>query len=216
MKKTFLILLLALPMPIYSQIFSFGFKAGIPATDAFPGSPAGTYFRRYIVGPTAEIHLPFHFAFEVDALYRRSGLGATFTTYQFGGPPYPPLEGTDRTRVNDWQVPFLAKWEPGGRLVRPFIDGGVTYRHVSGPNQTQFFGTTGTIISSQPGPATISPNTAGVTVGGGFAVKLPVVHVSPEIRYTYWPSPPAVGTYMFERMSANQVDVLVGFTFSGK
>jgi len=213
MKKEFPFLLLALSTPMYSQIFSFGVKGGIPVTNAFPGSPAGTYLRRYIVGPTAEVHLPFHLAFEVDALYRRSGLGATFTTYQFGGPPSPPVEGVDRTRINDWQVPFLAKWEPGARLVRPFIDGGVTYRHVSGQDQTQFFSASATPFFSQSGQPTNSPNSAGVTVGGGFLVKLPVVHISPEIRYTHWPSPPAVGTYMFQIMSANQVDVLVGFTF---
>ncbi|HEX3684516.1 MAG TPA: outer membrane beta-barrel protein [Bryobacteraceae bacterium] len=213
MKEIFLILLLAPSTPMYAQIFSFGVKGGIPVTNTFPGNPAGTYFRRYVVGPTAEVHLPFHLAFEVDALYRRSGLGATFITYQFGGPPYPPLEGTDRSRVDDWQVPFLAKWEPGARFVRPFIDGGVTYRHVSGQTQTQFFSVTGTVIFPESGAPTNSPNTAGVTVGGGFAVKLPVIHVWPEIRYTHWPSPPAVGTYGFQVMSANQVDVLVGITF---
>jgi hypothetical protein len=213
MKKIFLILLLALSVPSYSQIFSFGVKGGIPLTNTFPGNPAGTYFRRYIVGPTAEVHLPFHLALEVDALYRRSGLSATFTTYQFGGPPSPPVEAVDRTRINDWQVPFLAKWSPGARPVRPFIDGGVTYRHVSGQNQTQFFSASATPFFSQSAQPANSPSSAGVTVGGGFVVKLRLLHLSPEIRYTRWPSPPAVGTYMFEIMSANQVDVLVGFTF---
>ena len=213
MAKSFLILLLGLATPMYSQIFSFGVKAGVPVTNAFQNNASGTYTRRYTVGPTAEVHLPFHLAFEVDALYRRSGLSASFITYQFGGPPFPPVEGLDRSRVDDWQIPFLAKWEPGAKLVRPFIDAGVTYRHVSGQTLTQYFGTTGTVISSQSGSPANSPNTAGVTVGGGISVKLRAVHVSPEIRYTHWASPPAIGTFGFEIMSANQVDFLVGFTF---
>lgn len=213
MNKGSLILVLMLPASMYPQIFSWGVKGGIPATNAFQGSSAGTYERRYVIGPTAELHLPFHLAFEVDALYRRSGLSGTFITYQFGGPPAPAFVGFDKTTINDWQVPFLAKWEHGGRVIRPFIDGGVTYRHLSGENTTQFFITYGTPGLTQSSPVTSGPDMAGATVGGGIAAKLAILRISPEIRYTHWASPPYAGTYVFRQISADQVDFLVGVTF---
>src|SRR5581483_481667 len=185
---------------------------GIPATDAFQGNFAGSYQRRYIVGPTAELHLPLHLSFEVDALYRRNGFGATSTTYAFGGPPFPPVLVVERARLNDWQFPFLGKWEPGSGPIRPFIDAGVTYRHISGQNLAEFFSAPGS-PSSQSEPAATNPNTVGATVGGGITFKLLVLRLSPEIRYTHWTSPASVSVYVPAQMSPNQADFLVGFTF---
>jgi hypothetical protein len=105
------------------------------------------------------------------------------------------------------------KWSPRARLIRPFIDGGVTYRHISGEDVTQFYGATGTSGISQSLPAANHPNIAGPTVGGGITARLARVLISPEVRYTYWPSPSYAGDYVFRLLRANQVDVLVGFTF---
>ena len=61
---------LALPQP-----FSFGVKGGVPPTDFLSATNGGGlgYFsttNRYIVGPQAELRLPFGFGVEFDALYR--------------------------------------------------------------------------------------------------------------------------------------------------
>lgn len=212
-KSIFTILAATLPLPAYSQFLSFGIKGGIPATDAFQGNFAGAYQRRYIIGPTAELHLPLHLSFEVDALYRRSGFASTSSTYAFGGPPFPPVEVVERARVNDWQIPFLGKWEPGIGPIRPFIDAGVTYRHISGESLAEYFSGFGT-SNSQSGPAAANnSNTTGVTIGGGIAIKLLVLRLSPEIRYTHWNSTAAIGVFAPSPMSPNQADFLVGFTF---
>lgn len=194
-----------------SQILSFGITGGIPITDAFPND-SGAYERRYIIGPTAEIHLPLHFSFEVDALYRRSGYSSTFSTYAFGGPPFPPVEVVERSTLNDWQIPFLAKWTAGSWVLKPFVDGGVTYRHLSGQStaQTSSGGTSAGVIS---GPAILNPNTAGIAAGAGLTVKLLVLRVSPEIRYTHWVSTSSAGVFLPTPTNANQADVLVGITF---
>jgi len=72
------------------------------------------YNRRYVIGPTAELHFPLHFSFEVDALYRRNGF--EYTTYQYFfypvGPTYTAVVNYfSRATINDWQVPLLAKYE---------------------------------------------------------------------------------------------------------
>jgi hypothetical protein len=66
--------------PAFPQLISVGVKGGVPLTDPWQVFGAGSLrpqmsygVRRYVVGPTAEVHLPLHLSFEVDALYRRTG-----------------------------------------------------------------------------------------------------------------------------------------------
>src|SRR5215472_16499291 len=66
---------LVLAAPACAQPFSFGVKAGVPATDFFDAVRSNNlgYFsttNRYIVGGTAELHLPLGFGVEFDVLYR--------------------------------------------------------------------------------------------------------------------------------------------------
>jgi len=202
-RNLWLILLLgAMAAPAYSQLFSLGVKGGVQITND-TSLDDSAYTRRYIVGPTAEIHLPFHLAFEVDALYRRSGFEQdTFdafdsTVYQV------------RTRANDWQFPFLAKWEPGSRVLRPFVDGGITYRHIAGSSIDTAYGGQNS-VTHLPILA-LNPNSAGATVGAGLTLKVTWLRLSPEIRYTYWPTlafPSGISS-----TNHNQVDFLLGFTF---
>lgn len=94
--------------------------------------------------------------------------------------------------VNDWQFPFLGKYEFHGGPIRPFVDAGFTFRHVSDAT---------------------NPSTGGVTVGGGITVKLLSLRLSPEIRDTHWPTPAFdLGSGVLKSTS-NQVDFLVGFSF---
>ena len=61
----------------FSQPFSFGVRLGVPLTDFFNTVGSSNYTfntttDRYIVGPTAELHLPFGFGVEVDAFKQRT------------------------------------------------------------------------------------------------------------------------------------------------
>jgi hypothetical protein len=141
--------------------------------------------QRFTVGPTAELHFPFHLSFEVDALWRQSSL------YQNGA-----NINLVNASVHDWQVPFLAKYELHFGPVHPFLDGGVVYRHVSATS----------------GAAPDNPNSSGVSFGGGVTLKLGPFRLSPEVRYTRWPSPPAYNISSAQS-TANQADLLVGLTF---
>lgn len=185
-------LLVASP-PAYSQMFSFGVKVGVPLTTVYTTEPiadggASASEQRFTIGPTVEVHLPFHLSFEVDALWRQS----SFSTV--GG-----HFGNFDSSVNDWEVPFMAKYEMKLGPIHPFIDGGVVYRHVS------------TSSSSVPPPT--NQNTVGVSIGGGVTLKLPHLRLSPEIRYTRWPTPAFSSAYVPVISTSNQADLLVGVTF---
>lgn len=190
------LLLAVAASPAYSQIFSIGVKAGVPLTSAFTAGQNGfavatEYDRRFIIGPTAEVHLPLHFSLEVDALYRRNGF--TLTATDLTG-----AVSTTHTAVNDWQIPILGKYEIVSGPLRPFLDAGVVYRHVP---------------TSVSGLAPNNANSAGIAVGGGITLKALLLRLSPEIRYTHWPSPPYNNSGLIVQSTANQVDLLVGFTF---
>jgi hypothetical protein len=182
--------LLLMVVPAYCQVLSVGVKAGVPLTDAYTdvfasNGAESSSEQRFIVGPTAEVHLPFHFSVEVDALWRRS------SPYQAGVSP-------DTSSVNDWQIPFLAKYELSFGPVHPFVDGGVVYRHVSD--------------SGSFAAAISNANSSGVSVGWGVTLKFLHFRLAPEVRYTRWPAPPnfQIGGVV---SNANQADFLVGFTF---
>ena len=197
-----LAVLLLAALPACGQLISAGIKVGVPLTDAFwhnggENIITSSYDRRYIIGPTAEVRLPFHLAFEVDALYRRNGFVINFTG--LGSPPnyvLPPT--TTRVTVNDWQVPFLAKYRRDKGPVEVFADGGIVYRHVS----------SGSSELSAPDSA----NTSGIAVGGGVSLKLLLIRVSPEIRYTHWFTRP-FSTDVYFYNNSDQTDFLLGITF---
>lgn len=197
------ILLLGAALPASAQWFSVGVKAGVPLASAFSTGQTGhatadAYDRLYIIGPTAEIRLPFHLALEVNALYRRNGF--TYYTSGFGiGTPFFVPPSVSRTRLNDWQLPFLAKYEVRGGLVRPFVDAGVVYRHLS-VVQT---------VLLQPD----HPNTTGFAAGGGLSLKLLLLRLSPEIRYTHWFTPPFQNGNLVVQSTTNQADFLLGLSF---
>ena len=185
-------------LPSSAQSFSVGIKAGVPIADAytataFSNGNSGTSDDRYLIGPTAELHLPLHLSVEVDALYRRNGVTAIGN-----------VDG--KSTINDWQFPFLGKYEFNRGLVHPFVDAGLVYRHISGSSLFTYF-PSGTITQ-----LTNSPNLGGFAVGGGITLKVLSLRVSPEVRYTHWFN--ASGTALTAAsVNSNQADLLVGFTF---
>ena len=196
-------LLLWTALPASGPFLSVGLKAGVPLTSAFSTVQTGhaaadSYDRSYIVGPTAEIRLPFHLSFEADALYRRNGFTYYSGGFGFGTPFYVP-PSVNRTSLNDWQFPFLGKYEWKFGLLRPFVDAGVVYRHLSVSNT----------VLLRPG----NPNTTGLIVGGGVSFKLLLLRLSPEIRYTHWFTPPFQSGDLVVQSTTNQADFLLGISF---
>ncbi|HEY7387941.1 MAG TPA: outer membrane beta-barrel protein [Bryobacteraceae bacterium] len=211
-----------------AQPFSVGIKGGLPLTDFFDAVNSGNlgYFsstNRYIVGPTAELRLPFGLGIEFDALYRHLHYSNAFSLVD--------VLVNSSTESGNWEFPLLLKYRFKAPLARPFIDGGVAWDTLSGVSQAIERTVVGTGVvsrSSNSSPAELQNSTvSGIVFGGGVDIHLPLIHVLPEIRYTHWNSPqfqstgiaiPAgtgVTAVVPGSLSStqNQVEFLVGITF---
>jgi hypothetical protein len=131
------------------QPFSAGVKAGLPLSD-FVNTVSGessSATNRYLVGPTAELHLPHGLAIEVDALYRHFSF-QHITTNIPGNPGYlgPPVTSVSiLNKAGAWEFPVLLKYRFSGRLARPYVDAGVAWDRITG--------LTSTISAALPNPS---------------------------------------------------------------
>jgi hypothetical protein len=208
-----LVLLLFGAAAAFSQPFSLGVKAGVPLTDFLetvqsPRFGFNSNTKRYIVGPTAELRLPFGLGIEVDALYRR-------LNYEGSG-NLVDVFSDRRTTGNAWEFPLLLKYRFPSRIVRPYVDAGVAFDTLTGLKQT----VTNTIFPSRTTTTTSSGNpvelknstTAGFVIGAGIDVHV-VLHISPEIRYTRWGSQHFSDVIGLLHSNQNQGEFLLGITF---
>jgi opacity protein-like surface antigen len=188
--KPFVVLLLG-AIAAFSQPFSAGVKVGAPFTDvlnAVNGSgsiAANTSTDRFIVGVTAELHLPLGLSIEGDVLYRRFS--------------YQPIPTILSSSSNAWEFPIVAKYKFPSRIVRPYIDGGVAWNTLQGVASS---------ISSELKDST----TTGIVLGAGVEIKALIIKISPEIRYTRWTSQAFTAASLLQ-LNQNQADFLVGITF---
>jgi hypothetical protein len=218
--------------PLFAQPVSFGVEGGVPITDAFdtlrgntavvaPGLNAETILaggvaayttntHRYVVGPAFQIHLPLRLTFEVDALYKRLG-------YQYNALT-PTTRTFAATVANSWEFPLLVKYEILPGPIRPFVDIGISFRHISGVKEIR------QVINTTTGAIGVTTNTdprefhkatdEGLVFGGGVAFKLGPVRIGPELRYTRWGSEnfeDPVGSLL--HTNKNQGDFLLGILF---
>ncbi|HUA18872.1 MAG TPA: outer membrane beta-barrel protein [Bryobacteraceae bacterium] len=189
--------LLLVPSASGQSLFSFGIKGGVPLTDAFSDTTTNAVdfvehsfsnSKGYVIGPTAELRLPFGFFVEADALYRPLSL-VTDTTLV----PSPTIHYS--TDISSWEFPILGKYHfLHTPLVRPYVEAGPIFRAA---------GSAGSYLSNK-----------GFAMGAGVDVKLLVVHVAPEIRYSRWGGDAAGVPGVFTPPSnLNQAEFLIGLSF---
>jgi hypothetical protein len=200
-----------LATPAFGQL-SVGIKGGVPLTDTFETAREGplAFFsktHRSTIGPTVEFHLPLGFSIEFDALYRRINYGSDSASGN--------LFVATRTKGNAWDFPILLKMRASSGVLRPFVDGGPAFRHVSSLEQE----TTVTNISGQTVTRTERPleleerSTPGVAAGAGVEIKLGPIEISPEVRYTRWFRDTFRSGNGLLESNRNQADFLLGITF---
>lgn len=179
---------------------AFGVKGGVPFTDFFHvvSNPRATFqssSTQFIVGPTIELHLPAGFGVEADALYRHFNYNATLSFVD--------------TFVNSkassaWEFPLLVKYRTPGLFVRPFLDAGVAFDRWSGIRQT------GVLLPTKSG---VSGTNTGFVAGAGIELKVPLVRISPEIRYTRWGASGISDLGGVLQSNQSQAEFLIGVTF---
>ena len=199
----------------FSQPFSYGVKGGMPMTDFVDAVRAqninaSTTTNRYIVGITGEARLPFGLGVEMDILYRHfrysssSGVGNLTSNLT-----------TIDTTSGAWEFPILAKYRFKGKIVHPFVDGGVAWDKLSGLTQA----VTSVVASVAKTTSTSSPaelangTTRGYVLGAGVDVKALVIHITPEVRFTRWGAQHFIDPTGIINSKQNQAEFLVGFTF---
>ena len=208
-----LLLLLFGATAAFSQPFSFGVNAGVPLTDFLstvqsPNFGFNSNTKRYIVGPTVELRLPFGLGIELDALYRRldyTSSGNLIDVFISGN-----------TTGNAWEFPLLAKYRFPSKVVRPYVDAGVAWDTLSGLKQTvtQTVFPTRTTTTTTSNPAELNKNTVtGFVTGAGLDVKVLLIHLSPEIRYTRWGAQHFLSSNGGLQSNQNQAEFLLGITF---
>jgi opacity protein-like surface antigen len=188
---------------------SVGVKGGVPLTDAFSTVSDATrgYFsttRRYIVGPSVELNLPAGFGVEFDALYTRLNFSQNLLA-----------AAVATTTSNSWEFPLLLKYKFSSKgPIRPFVDAGASFRHITGVKQiTSFITGSGSTQTTNPSEFR-DPNATGFVIGGGVDLKLILVKVSPEIRFTHWGTENfASGVAGLLHTNRNQGQFLVGISF---
>src|ERR1044072_9609446 len=92
---------------LFAQPITFGIKGGVPFTDFTDAVSSGTFnytsnTQRYIVGPTAELRLPFGLRVEFDVLYRRFN----YNSFIGGGAG----RTSSSTSGNGGELPLLAEY----------------------------------------------------------------------------------------------------------
>jgi len=187
---------------VFGQL-SYGVRGGLPLTNFFQAvsNPDETFTStatRFIVGPTVELRLPFGLGLEADALFRH---------FQYNGSASLIDELVRSSATNAWEFPLLVKYRTPGAFVKPFLDGGVAFDHWSGVKQITAPLTALTSSSSTSGA------NAGFVVGAGIELHLPLVKLSPEIRYTRWGAANVTDLGAALRSNQNQAEFLVGLTF---
>lgn len=200
-----LILFLCASAALFAQPFSAGIRGGIPFTDFLNAASNGSFdynapTQRYIIGPMAEVRLPFGIGIEFDALYRHisfsgSGiLGGVTTSVQGAG--------------GNWEFPLMLKYRFHFPLVRPYVDAGAAWDTITGLSQT--------FTSVVPFTALTSlkqSTTMGFVLGAGVDIHAIVIHISPEVRFTRWNAQQINDPTGLLHSNQNQAEFLVGVTF---
>ncbi len=177
-----------------AQSLSVGVLGGAPLTDVvnattIDGIQSVATSTNFTIGPALQVNLPASLRLEVDALFR----------------PYSFSLG-NRSAYADisslqWRFPFLLQYRFSLPVVKPFVEGGVSFDHLSNISAAV------KSISSGPGQLLHSSD-AGIVLGAGVDVKVPFVRVSGELRYTRQ----AVSNFSGVS-NQNQAEFLVGVHF---
>jgi opacity protein-like surface antigen len=207
-----LFLLLFGAVSAWAQLFSYGVKAGVPLTQFLDAAKSQQFAfnsttNRYIVGPTAELHLPLGLGIEFDILYRHFGYDGSGT---LAG-----IVTSSSATGNAWEFPLLAKYRFPTKVVHPYVDAGVAWDKLSGLTQTitsTFVALTTTTTTSTPAELNTTA-TRGFVLGGGVSVKVLVIHLSPEIRFTRWGAQHFIDPNGLLHSNLNQGEFLLGITF---
>lgn len=193
MRKLVLISMLSLAAA-NAQTFSIGAIAGAPFNDVVHNTTVNglqsiAKSTNFTIGPSVQVGLPASLRLEVDALYR----------------PYSFSIASPGSRqdisANQWRFPFLLQYRFGIPIVKPFLEAGLSFDHLSGISAAA------KNITSGPGKL-LHESDASMVLGAGADVKIPFFRLSGELRFTRQSV-----SYFDNFSNLNQAEVLFGIHF---
>lgn len=164
-----------------------GVEAGVPLNEMFstyPVTPIGFPFSytpfssavpSYQVGAYADFHLIKHLAFELDGLYRPGSFAFEQSFSQF----------YEHTHFDTWEFPFMFQYNFTKGRLRPFVDLGASFRHISGVHTT-FDAAVASFPPENTSDFLRNWSSWGGVVGSGIAFKGGPIEFRPQFRYTRW------------------------------
>jgi hypothetical protein len=135
------------------------------------------------------VNLPASLRLEVDALVRPYSFNLTSANVT-----------TDISSLQ-WRFPVLLQYRFGLPLVKPFVEAGLSFEHLSGISAAA------KSITSAAGQL-LNSSDAGIVLGTGAEVKVPFVRISGELRYTRQTVSNFTGI-----SNQNQAEILIGVHF---
>jgi hypothetical protein len=171
------------------------------------------------VGPTVHLQISDRWAVTLDALFSRAGYDATSTTETLPEGEEDPDFISDlheRTRVNFWDFPLLARYYLTGFQEDPsrlYATGGVALRTVSGVDTFKERVVDDDLSDTDRTPIEPARSAvAGVVAGAGLRLQDEVgLKVDLEVRYTRWLQ--RAFDSNVARSSPNEGAVFVSFSF---
>ena len=178
----------------FGQSLSVGVLGGAPFTDVVHATTVGpsqilNSSDNYTIGPSVQLNLPLGLRVEFDALYRPYGFRQISITSA--------TTSSVNLSAQQWRFPLLLQYRFPFPVVRPFVEAGPSFEHLTGASSLSSF------LSSPM-------HTSGTVIvfGGGADLKIPFVRLSGEIRYTH-----ETTSYYPGVSNQNQAEVLFGIHF---
>lgn len=198
----FAIICVVLTNSASAEALSVGVLGGAPFTDVVNATNKNNFAfvsksTNFTIGPTVQINLPLSLRVEVDALYRPYSFTVTPTV----SAPLATSVAPVNVSGSQWRFPVLAAYRFNAPLVKPFVEAGLSFDHLANLSAAarQITSGAGTFVQQSH---------AGVVLGAGVDVKVPLVRISGELRYTHQ------GSADFTAISnLNQAEILVGVHF---
>lgn len=174
MRKSFLLALFGATL-VNAQGISVGLIGGAPFADVAKTTVIGAVSSlprssNFTIGPVLQVNLPKKFRLEVDALFRpyKVDIGTLI-----GVRP-----ATSSVDGKLWRFPALLQYRFGSSRIQPFVGAGLSFGHLSGLSAAAK-----SFIASGPG-ALANQSDASPVAGVGVDVKLPLLRISGELRFT--------------------------------
>ncbi|MES1260497.1 MAG: outer membrane beta-barrel protein [Acidobacteriota bacterium] len=180
---------------VFAQALSVGVIGGAPFNDVVKNTVVGGLqsipkSSNFTIGPSLRVNLPASLRIEVDALYRPY----SFSLASLGS-------SSANVSANQFRFPVLLQYRFGTPIVKPFLEAGLSFDHLSG------LSTAAKNITSGPGKL-LHQSDASVVLGGGVDVKIPFFRISGELRYTR-----ESVSYFDSFSNLNQAEILFGIHF---